>query len=529
MQMHQMPGHPHQLDPLHATGYHNPHHLNSDYLPLHHPIRPPPRLSNLYQNSIDPPLRAYSIRASQPAQQLQRVNASFAQHHTSQSSENSLRRKTPNGTIDNGYDGSHTQLAAGPPPLKHMILPGSRKIFPTANTGHPTSIPGSSWLYSSQSINNSHDSGFEVAQSSNPAHGGWGHGQNHMGQNVPSMMDQAAFMQSGAQGSYNNQGLMMHHGYSNAYQQQAEISNYSPVGFNPSPVWGDGPLAQFHSPLHFQSTGYVPHNAPYESAFNSVQAPLHQGALGGQFYGQNHPFRMPMPAYSLDDGFSRHGPLPSMMQSHQSQDFSQVSSPTGDSSSPARFRERALAQAHKTYAGLLMYLSHTKKIHHSKSSTGTRSPSKMVLFPQPPKQLSARFSPRMQPARHQTFPGPPGSFSSHHGQGSMNAPSSMNMMIDANGRQINGHPAVMAEIFGNPAVHKYSYMGKSLQRQPFNYAIGTAIGNAKASLEMLSNLCEQSGWEWIDGMLLGGCLQYGLEHYEEALEWFKRIINIDSR
>jgi len=28
-------------------------------------------------------------------------------------------------------------------------------------------------------------------------------------------------------------------------------------------------------------------------------------------------------------------------------------------------------------------------------------------------------------------------------------------------------------------------------------------------------------------MLLGGCLHYGLERYEEALEWFKRIVNLD--
>jgi hypothetical protein len=52
---------------------------------------------------------------------------------------------------------------------------------------------------------------------------------------------------------------------------------------------------------------------------------------------------------------------------------------------------------------------------------------------------------------------------------------------------------------------------------------------ARASLEMLNHLCEQSGWKWVDGMLLGGCLHYGLEHYEEALEWFSRILMLDPR
>jgi hypothetical protein len=46
---------------------------------------------------------------------------------------------------------------------------------------------------------------------------------------------------------------------------------------------------------------------------------------------------------------------------------------------------------------------------------------------------------------------------------------------------------------------------------------------------MLTHLCEQSDWKWIDGMLLGGCLHYGLERYEKSLEWFQRIISLDRR
>jgi tetratricopeptide (TPR) repeat protein len=60
------------------------------------------------------------------------------------------------------------------------------------------------------------------------------------------------------------------------------------------------------------------------------------------------------------------------------------------------------------------------------------------------------------------------------------------------------------------------------------HEMGSPILNAKASLDMLSTLCEQSGWKWVEGMLLGGCLHYGLERYEEALEWFKRIVNLDQ-
>uniref|UniRef100_L2GIE8 protein O-GlcNAc transferase n=1 Tax=Colletotrichum fructicola (strain Nara gc5) TaxID=1213859 RepID=L2GIE8_COLFN len=63
---------------------------------------------------------------------------------------------------------------------------------------------------------------------------------------------------------------------------------------------------------------------------------------------------------------------------------------------------------------------------------------------------------------------------------------------------------------------------------PSQFGRSSPLANAKSSLEILTHLCEQSGWKWIDGVLLGGCLHYGLEHFEEAMEWFNRIISLDS-
>ncbi|RCI14110.1 hypothetical protein L249_8127 [Ophiocordyceps polyrhachis-furcata BCC 54312] len=54
------------------------------------------------------------------------------------------------------------------------------------------------------------------------------------------------------------------------------------------------------------------------------------------------------------------------------------------------------------------------------------------------------------------------------------------------------------------------------------------LSAARSSLHMLEILCEQSDWQWIDGILLGGCLQYGLEYYEGALKWFSRILELDA-
>jgi hypothetical protein len=89
------------------------------------------------------------------------------------------------------------------------------------------------------------------------------------------------------------------------------------------------------------------------------------------------------------------------------------------------------------------------------------------------------------------------------------------------------HPPIMAEIRGNPHHQRIPYSSSSHRPNPHD--INSYLLNSKASLEMLSNLCELSNWTWIDGILLGGCLHYGLENYDDALEWFNRIIKIDEK
>lgn len=50
---------------------------------------------------------------------------------------------------------------------------------------------------------------------------------------------------------------------------------------------------------------------------------------------------------------------------------------------------------------------------------------------------------------------------------------------------------------------------------------------ATSALEMLERLCEESGWQWIDGMLLGGCLAYGLGNYSKAMDWYRKVLSCD--
>ncbi|KAL8694964.1 MAG: hypothetical protein Q9218_000436 [Villophora microphyllina] len=50
---------------------------------------------------------------------------------------------------------------------------------------------------------------------------------------------------------------------------------------------------------------------------------------------------------------------------------------------------------------------------------------------------------------------------------------------------------------------------------------------AVTAIELLSRLCQESGWEWTDGMLLGGCLAYGLGDFGKAMKWYSKVLSCD--
>ncbi|KAI9842348.1 MAG: hypothetical protein M1838_003174 [Thelocarpon superellum] len=57
--------------------------------------------------------------------------------------------------------------------------------------------------------------------------------------------------------------------------------------------------------------------------------------------------------------------------------------------------------------------------------------------------------------------------------------------------------------------------------------VAHTTANALAALEMITRHCGECAWQWVDGMLLGGCLAYGLGDYDKALRWHQKILEID--
>ncbi|KAK4228239.1 glycosyl transferase family 41-domain-containing protein [Podospora fimiseda] len=489
--------HPMVQPPLDLVGPHQSrvkHDL--DYVSQHHQrpnlARPPPSLSSLHNPDSTP--RAFTIRNGHPAPALHRISTSFIRSHGhDHSAEHSLRRKTPNGTIDNGYDGSLTHLASGPPPLKHMIVPASStRIFPTAHVQRP-SLSGSQWLSQGNTPNRA-----------------WEMGQPNTMLNPP-IPDQVNFLQPAPlqQHSYRSSISGLQPMLGPGYQQQSLAqAAYNPAPYQQHPLWRNTNIhADYRSAIPL-ANGYTAQNAVVDSAFMPSQSTIH-GLPNAPGLGQAHPYRLPLPSHPLDDGFARHNQnYLAYQNARYVEPLSQSSghpgqAPGNDATSRAKFKERALQQAHKHYNELLVYLGHSKKSHHARNGSLSRSSSKPIIYPKPSIATTSSIS-KLRPSVAVVGP------TSFHAQ---QAP------------QMAHNPATAARVFENYSQSPTPFTG-GVRQAYIEYGV-SPLQNAKQSLDVLTTFSEQSGWKWIDGMLLGGCLHYGLEHYEEALEWFRRIVNLD--
>lgn len=473
-------------------------------------LRPSPRSFNTYSN-VDQ-------AASRWTNAYHPIITNLPYPSGAEHPEHSLRRKTPNGTIDNGYDGTPTQLACGPPAQKYLNMTPTAELFPSSGRSiqYPTTP---TWYSVSQPPRASCD---DTGSRHMLTPVGGAFGQGTMG------FSPAAYGPSLASPSMHSHAMslgfpMRNNTFASSYHNQnlTSPSVHSPASFNSAnPIWNDGSINGYHHGMQM-STGYPPHNIPYESGFVAVQAPLPQLAFGGHGYGQNPPFHMP---YMLDDGFPRHH-FPAMHQS--SQHLQNLSLGSGSANQgngspqtfrePKSFREGVLVDAHKAYTELVTQISRTKKVSHGRSSSRSM---KTLIFPKAPKHLVSRPSSHLQRA-HQSFPGAIPTYQQRQIAPTLNSANLVSKMaresgmlpsaqLDATGRALGGYPVVTGTIYGNIIAQT-------------DYA-----ENARTWFRMLENLCKQD-WKWLDGMLMGGCLLYSLERYEEALFWFRRILELDAK
>ncbi|ESU07281.1 hypothetical protein FGSG_01916 [Fusarium graminearum PH-1] len=424
-------------------------------------------------NVASPYQQSFAIRTSRP----QRLNNSFGSAFYPQRQEYHLRRKTPNGTIDAGYDGSPSPFSHGPPPPKHLFQPRSAisTAFPLASPSihHPRFTTEIDHHHSPSAVNKGFDDHLQARSRSST----WAYAGDAAPHHGAFPGNYYAFHQPEAQ--FNPYGQPEASGFPNLYQPVIRAHEYNVRAFCPPPVVMNEslPFGQpaSHMPWNFHAqSGVLPRHVQQQGPRHFQHHAVHGIARPSSF---SHVVEAEPHGHTGND-------LGMPIQSHTR---------TAHMSNPQGFREKVVLQAHKVYIDLLACTQAIRKPNATKSAAGNTTSPRLLVYPKPPKPslriseaaLGHEFAPFRPPQENEHYQG----YSS---------------------RRHSAH-----NFYGSS--NSYLPMGNT-----------TPFTAAKSTLEVLSNLCEQSSWGWIDGMMLGGCLHYGLEQYQEALEWFSRILALDS-
>ncbi|UNI24480.1 hypothetical protein JDV02_010220 [Purpureocillium takamizusanense] len=424
--------------------------------------------------------------------------------------EYKLRRKTPSGTVDAAYDGSPVQPVPGPPPFKQMILPvtGTTRQRAPAHAGQYPSRP--SWTAGHVPRGHEHD----------PAVPPWA-------MHIP----QAQFAFSHAQGiDHRPTQLSLNHNpapFRMEVQQpvlRANEYNVRAICPPPFPINGSFPFGHIawqpgSSPWAYRGFDQSPamtlnHGPPkIVSDGRPVLYDLTGHSAPGCWAGPSNPHRGSEPiVYDTSTWNVNQAPF-----------LARTPLSTAPSNAPG-FKEKALSHAHQSYVDLLAFLQASGRANPLKTTSGHGAPHRLSVYPRPRKPvIRSSWDHRLSGGTTTDFRGFPTSDgiigSSRPGDHPM--PTLENC---AGSSPPGGHvvPSPSLDLSGGAQLFSPGQQAPASYYSSF--AGASPADNARASAEILESLCEQSGWKWVDGMLLGGCLHYGLERYEEALTWFSRII-----
>ena len=209
-----------------------------------------------------------------------------------------------------------------------------------------------------------------------------------------------------------------------------------------------------------------------------------------------------------------------------------------------QFKEKVLMWAHRIYCNLLASIEQTRRNpSHEQQNGGAIHPP--GYYPHPPRRPYPSWSNTSSRDRsyHNTkVPSPEqlraGNTSLRHSLQSSKShtrrPSGDHAMdTQSPSEQPSMHPTV-------PSRQQWqsrdrSFRSNSFTAQP-SYVPAQLASDMHANspsaaavyaMEMLARLCQESGSEWTDGMLLIGCLAYGLSDYNKAMKWYLKVLQRD--
>ena len=238
--------------------------------------------------------------------------------------------------------------------------------------------------------------------------------------------------------------------------------------------------------------------------------------------------------------YSQFGPPP-----HQQVDFPEPNPRVKN----AHFNDKVLVWAHQIYLSLLASLHHARRATSQTSRNGERH-AQPNIYPKAPRQLS--LPPSALQARTAL-----GLNNSQRLVGVSHSSNDVSRRQFSHPQHISGTPGSSSENFIRPFEPSsfqngqsrqpwqpngqcpsptHATMGRDHRDQPRSMMSSMIRDHesspstaAATALELLNRLCQESGWEWTDGLLLGGCLAYGLGDYQKALKWYSKVLHCDPK
>ena len=603
---------PHPSYSIHDTGSNN---WPSASLPISFPTVPYNTTQNgSFRQRLDRPQQyACPLRSTLPLPQQLPIQVSYAS--TSEASEHMLRRKTPNGTLAAGYDGSPVEWTKRPHAMKHFLMPTSNE------TGHTLSPPTLSDEYGERPP--PHKDYSFLARTGDQQHSQqyYSHvqdeGNSQGGSFIDSNKASPGWRSNGVPptglDSVLNQSSLHHHHYNLAGSQNVptvlqpmwppclgptSIHNHGPYG----PYWPDGAFEPYRpAPLRDPRFQYqaTDHNADISAQLHPAVENYGQwlqthsvsqcSHVNDQLITSANPFpegekdalRSPDSAgtdYSNKRYASSNSQNPAtpheqfdippvycskpsswehqgahMMDNIQSNIEPSNSGRSAHSlsllqdsiipSSNVQFKEKVLVWAHRIYSSLLASIEQARRnLLNDQHVAGSQNQS--PLYSQPPRRpypswsssqgrdsrfcstLTTEFRPKGASGNNAQ----PSQISSNHIRCSSDDYAALIQSLSPYTSSLPGTQTRQrwqsreGSFRSHPSTAHFSYMPH--HQTPDQHANSPSAA-ATHAMDILDGLCEESRWEWTDGMLLNGCLAYGLGDYKRAMKYYIKVLHSD--
>lgn len=504
----------------------------------HEHISTPQELPNHSRHSSRPaltPYRAHPIQSQNSHwQALLPGVIPPTSGRTSASEEYMLRRKTPIGTIAAGYDGSIQDWSCKLPASKHVLLPLLKVFQKNEATKFCSGIQDKCTNRDDGGINITEvDEAFfsqknEIAgtsplwmhgaSASTPSYSSPGNCRDYTLIQVPYL--NASAYQTLPKQSYSNKNILS---YSSLVDYP--VNSHRPTGYE---LLSDDPQTtsyKFHENVNQQPPNFLHASTtqPTSIGYPSEISDRSSGSIG---HAGNRMSRETELSKSIKTHAAPHPRQHKLNPATSTRNFDTSDIKLMDYTSDSCFLKKTLTWANDAYNYLLVYLyqSHAEE-NSSKQSIDVHKSSNSQKHP----QILRQFDSGSAHLHWQNTFATKDILSESYGSQKKAVPSGP----ISNTRNKDTKVAQLKPMTSNPdypftSTENTSSITSRSHQLSLNMH-GSPLNSANEAMSILAELCAQSGWQWVDGMLLGGCIAHGLKEYHKAIEWFSKILSQDSK